>query len=551
MSDPRASNPSGSADDTLLGPATAEVRQSARIAGLKDFETPTLEQVERRRYELIGVVFAIIVVLTAGLAILSIPDMVELPGWLGELGTAGTLVRVLVVVLAAAFGLYIWEKERHLGKLSRSLVNERVLSAALSNRLKEISSLSEAGKAVVSSLELEDVLDIILNAAFDLLEADEGSVMLVEAEELVVAAGTGHAEAYVSSRHPLTEGLSGYVARNREPLVIEGRPSRTEFGEDLPERERSVLSAISVPLEAKGELLGVLNLNVVDGSRQSDPFNEYDLRALSLFGEHAAMAIRHARALRKERDLRTRVAELDRIRAELVGSMTHDLKTPLTTILGSAKLLLRHAERVDAERRTEILGSIEHQAERLLQLIERLLDAARAQSSYPLTSGPLELVSHVEPIVLAYGSAHERRIVLEREHDRVQAFGDPDALEQIVANLLDNAVKYTTPEATIWVRLAQRGSLAEVNIADDGPGIPLEEQGDLFEAFRRGGAGRGAGVGLGLFIVANLVHAMQGDVWVRSEPPHGATFTFTLPTEAPEPDGENEAAGAVREAEEP
>jgi signal transduction histidine kinase len=425
-------------------------------------------------------------------------------------------------------------------------VNERVLSAALSNRLKEISALTEAGKAVVSFLELEDVLNVILNAASELLEADEGSVLLVEGEELLVAAATGHASQFLGERRPIDRGLGGYVAASREPVLIDGDVPSREFGESLIDPQRAIASAASVPLEAKGQLLGVLNLNVVTGDRR---FTEYDLRALTLFGEHAAMAIRHARALRKERELRTRVAELDRIRAELVGTMTHDLKTPLTTILGSAKLLLRRYDTVDEERRTELIASIERQSQRLLGLIERLLDAARSQARYPIVPGLVDVLSHIELLATSYASAHDRRVLIERSGDTVQAFVDPDALEQIVANLLENAVRHTPEDTTITIRVWSADGRAKVSVADDGPGIPEADLPFLFEPFRRGNQRpEGTGVGLGLFIVANLCRAMGGDVAVDSTVGEGTTFTFDLPAErGSEVDGV-EPAGLKEEA---
>lgn len=523
--------------DLTAGGPSAEVQRAARIAGLRDFETPSLEQVERRRFELLGITFLFLVVLAIVVAIL--PSFFDLPRWFEGIGAAGSALRALVVLIAAAFAVYVLEKERYLGRLSRALVNERVLSAALANRLKEISSLTEAGRAVLSILELEDVLRVILNAAFDLLEADEGSVLLVEGEELAVAAATGHAEQFLGSKRPIAAGLGGYVARNREPLLIEGKPNLEDFGGLLHPREQRIVSAMSVPLEAKGELLGVLNLNITDSERR---FNEYDLRALTLFGEHAAMAIRHARVLHKERELRAQMVELDRIRAELVGSITHDLKTPLTSIVGSAKLLLTRFESIASDRREDLLESIEWQAQRLLLLIERLLEAARSQSSYPLTSGPVDLVQHVEALVVTYSSAHDRHIAVEKESRRVEAYGDPDAVEQIVANLLENAVKYTPAGTPIRIRLSASDGDAVIAVSDEGPGIPSEIQGRLFEPFQRGLEG-GTGVGLGLFIVANLVRAMGGEVTLTSEAGRGATFRVTLPvragsTESPERVGE-------------
>ena len=513
---------------TSASTADEHVRRTARIAGLRDFETPTLEQIERRRYELLGLTFALILALVVALA--AATSYLDIPNFLSGLGRTGIAIRALVVLLLVSFGGYVWEKERHLGRLSRVLVNERVLSAALTNRLKEISSLSEAGKAVVSMLELEDVLNVILDGASDLLEADEGSVQLLEGDELVVAAAAGHAQRYIGSRRSVMEGLAGYVARTREPLLIEGRPDMTDYGAVAHDREKHIESAISVPLEATDDLLGILNLNVTSGDRR---YNEYDLRALRLFGEHAAMAIRHARALRRERELRGQIAELDRLRAELVGSMTHDLKTPLTTILGSAKLLQRRVNDLDEAKRGEVVDAIVRQSDRLLSLIERLLDAARSQTRASLNPVRIDIVPVIDRVCAAYGHAHGRDVTVEKETEPLFAYADPDAVEQVLANLLENAMKHA-PEATaVGVRARREAGGAEVVVADNGPGIPADIRTSLFEAYTQGES-HGRGVGLGLFIVSSLVTGMGGRVSVESEPGSGTLFRVWLPGEGTE-----------------
>ena len=127
--------------------------------------------------------------------------------------------RVGLVLLTLAFALYVLEKEVHLRRLTRLLLDERVLTAALSNRLKELAALVTVGKAVNSVLNLTQVLDIILSSALELLGADGGSIMLLdEPDELVAVCvrGNSHAE---GARLPVGEGIAGFVAEHREPLL--------------------------------------------------------------------------------------------------------------------------------------------------------------------------------------------------------------------------------------------------------------------------------------------------------------------------------------------
>lgn len=506
--------------------AEDELKRAARVAGLRGFVVPTLERIDRRRVELLGLTFVVLIFLAAGTVLL--PFVEEVPTWFFDANAALPFVRIGLVLLIFGFMVYVIDKERQLRKLSKYVINEQVLGAALSNRLKELSLLSEAGKAVSSTLELEDVLHVILNAASELLESDEGSVMLVEGDELVVAAAHGHPQLFVGARQSLDHGIAGYVARTREPLLLEGGSGGGD-GESGAVPAPEILSAMSVPLDVRSELLGVLNLNVRDGSRR---YTEYELRALGLFGEHAAMAIRHARTMRREREMRMHVAEIDRLRTELVGSMAHDLKTPLTSILGVAKLLAERAGDIDEQKQKDFLLSIRRQAERLLTQIERLLDAARSQAQHlPLEPAPLDVPRLLEDTAQSFRNAFGRAITVEAPH-RVQAFADSTAFEQVVANLLENAVKHTPADAQVKVSVDVQGPMVRVTVRDDGPGIAPELIPDLFVPFRRG-SDRGSGTGLGLFVVANLVRAMGGEISVDSEPGRGTAFTFTLPVYPP------------------
>jgi signal transduction histidine kinase len=134
---------------------------------------------------------------------------------------------------------------------------------------------------------------------------------------------------------------------------------------------------------------------------------------------------------------------------------------------------------------------------------------------------------------------------MDKAAARIEAFADPDAVEQVVANLLENAVKHTPAGTPIHVRVTEESGYAVLVVRDEGPGVPVEERATLFEPFRRGREEKGSGVGLGLFIVANLVRSMGGTVEVSGEQGEGAVFTVRLPSEPPSqaPDALERAGG--------
>jgi diguanylate cyclase (GGDEF)-like protein len=259
----------------------AVVRHEAQIVGLKHIDVPTLEDVEHRRLHLWIVMVVIVLATTAG--------MVGVSLW-GDSEHNESLLTFGVLGLVAGFCAYSIEKELHLRRLTKVLVDERVLVTALASRLEELSVLLDAGQAMNAVLELEEVLRRILDNALDLLGASDGSVLLADDEtKLLRAVCVRGNEAARDAVVPFGTGIAGRVAETLESLLIQG---------DLDSgRAHHPHSAMSVPLVHRGELLGVLNVNAA----HDRTFDEYDLRALSLFGEHAASAIANARLYEQER----------------------------------------------------------------------------------------------------------------------------------------------------------------------------------------------------------------------------------------------------------
>ena len=301
------------------------LEREARIVGIKDFSTPTLEAVDRRRSQLWTVAFSGLVCLAAAVALLT-------SGAGHRLGFANGLgFRIGTVVLVVALAVYVMEKERHLRRLAKLLVDERVLGAALSNRLKELAMLYEAGKAMNSVLVVDEVLQLILSSAFELLGASSGSIMLLGDDgELVVVCRAGKAS---GAPIELGGGIVSRVARDREPLLVQGIVS--EKGHQETD------SAVCVPLLHRGTVLGVINVIGAAGHT----YSEYDLRAVSLFAEHAAIAVANARLYEAERALS----------AELSHQVVHD---PLTGAANRVLITDRLAHALARVRRKESIVAV-------------------------------------------------------------------------------------------------------------------------------------------------------------------------------------------------
>ena len=495
-----------------------EFSETARIVGIRDFATPSLEAVERRRSELWVLAFLAMCVLAIGLVLVTLSGEID--------GRAQQMVRQPVfrlALLTATLGLtaYVLEKERHLRRLTKLLLEERVLTAALSNRLKELATLCEVGKAVNSVLALEDVMEIILRSALELLEGRSGSIMMRDHDELEVLCEQGNTAAR-NARVRIGEGVAGQVAARREPVLIRGKVA-AGVGPDGQARAVPVQSAVCVPLVNRDELLGVLNVN---GTTER-PFTEYDLRALSLFAEHAAMSIANSRLYEAERDHVAQLMELDRMKSDFVATVSHELRTPLTSILGCTRTLQR--KEVPTEVANEFLHMIERQGTRLLNMVEDILDMQRTVVAETVSCRPIDMGMLLDEVTRLQGLAG-RKVALYASRGLI-AMGEPDGLQRVFTNLIDNAFSHGGGEVEVEaVPATLNGHPAvEVAVLDRGPGVPADDREAVFERFKRGRDAFSPGMGLGLYLVRSLVDVMGGEVSVHDRPGGGAAFRVVLP----------------------
>jgi two-component system, OmpR family, phosphate regulon sensor histidine kinase PhoR len=229
----------------------------------------------------------------------------------------------------------------------------------------------------------------------------------------------------------------------------------------------------------------------------------------------------------------TRLKQLERTRQEFVANVSHELRTPLSLIKGYVETLLDGAKD-NSEISTKFLQTIDRNAERLRLLIEDLLTISELESGrLKLNQHPLQLRTLIEKILSDFRApALAKDIQLVDQAGELTVWADAARLEQVLCNLVDNAIKYGRNNGTVTVRAVPVGEQAEVSVADDGPGIPSEALERVFERFYRVDKARSreqGGTGLGLSIVKHIVHGHGGRVWAKSQLGQGTTFFFTLP----------------------
>ncbi|MGH2728280.1 MAG: ATP-binding protein [Actinomycetota bacterium] len=232
--------------------------------------------------------------------------------------------------------------------------------------------------------------------------------------------------------------------------------------------------------------------------------------------------------------------DTERMKKHFLATVSHELRTPLTPIMGFAKFLLRRDD-VPADARRDALSAIVERAEHMQRLVEDLLLASSIDEGDALNlharKEPIDVSEIVDGAVRSIRASHPEREIVVEEQEPTLASGDKLRLRQVLANLLDNAIKYSPPESTVRVLIRRDGTRALVSIVDHGRGIPSDRFEDIFRKFRRledPDRMETGGAGLGLFIVDQLVRAMGGRVEVTSRVGHGSTFTILIPAMAPQ-----------------
>jgi PAS domain S-box-containing protein len=231
---------------------------------------------------------------------------------------------------------------------------------------------------------------------------------------------------------------------------------------------------------------------------------------------------------------------VEQLKSGFVSTVSHELRAPLTSIYGFAETLLREDVAFgEAERRT-FLGYIASEAQRLTGIVDALLSVARVEAGdLQVQLAPTDLRDVVSEVVTSAERelADGHRFVVDVPAEPLAAAADREKVRQILANLVDNALKFSPDGGTVTVAARRTRDGVQVRVVDEGSGVPPSEQERIFRKFYRADAGgrESGGTGLGLFIARGLASAMGGRLWVDSESSRGSCFVFELPTAATEP----------------
>jgi len=343
---------------------------------------------------------------------------------------------------------------------------------------------------------------------------------------------------------------AGAVIRTGDPMLAADVPD--ELLETAAQNEEHLellrrlapRSSLVVPLQARGRTMGALALATTDPSARR--YDEDDLALVQELAGRAALLVDNARLYREAR-------AATRARDEMLAVVSHDLRSPLNTIMAGCEVL---GQSPPEERRARIRDSLRRAAREMNRLLEDLLDVSRLEhGDLALQVEPVEIWALVGDVMSLHEPIAEERSI-RLDHHVAPGLGwitgDHGRLQQALSNLLGNALKFTPPGGEVIVSARSENATVRIEVTDTGPGIPIEQQPRLFDRFWRGDHESGCGVGLGLAIARGIAELHHGAIEVESRLGEGSRFTLVLPaspgsaTSGPRSGAADASSAAVR-----
>jgi signal transduction histidine kinase len=412
---------------------------------------------------------------------------------------------------------------------------------------EQLALLHRVSETLSASPDMEPTMNAVLAAVASVLPFDTGTLFLLDKlDRLQVRAAWGYEVAMEHLRSfEVGEGVVGWVVQNRVPSIV-GDSDMDQRFQPL-EGGRSSRSMLAVPIMVGDRVLGALTLV---RRAPAEQFTDSELVLVATVGNSAAVALENARLYEQERALALRLEEVnqlygkeaeileklgeyDRLYTSVVATVSHELKTPLMGIRGFAQMI-RDGD-VDAAEARDFASEIHENAVRLSLYAEQILqEDAVHHGRLRLDIREVRLRQLVAQVVRSLRAtvSNRHRLVNDVTDEIPLVKGDPDKINQILVNLINNAIKYSPDGGEVRISARTAGKEVELSVDDEGMGIPEDAQKRIFDRFYRveSGETRGiSGTGLGLSIVQGLVELHGGRIWVESRKPQGSRFTFSLP----------------------
>lgn len=415
--------------------------------------------------------------------------------------------------------------------ISQLLVRIRLRTSEALLRGRQTETLYRLSVALIRDSELDSILQAIVERVVEVFDLNAAAALLRAGERLQSGAETG-ARLDLTDRNLLS--VARHAIEQGRPIGVGTRRVRVRASGPAPPKSTTPHELLVVPIMTAERALGVL---VVARERGRRPFDDEESRLLGTFANQAALAIERS-LLEEQRARAELLARTDELKTALLSAVSHDLRTPLASIKASVTTLMQPDVVLSDEDRYELLVAIDEESDRLNRLVANLLDLSRIEA------GALKPVREWYPIAQIVREAADRCELLLGDHplsiaapDTLLVDVDYVMIAEVLANLIENAAKYSPPAAPIAITAELAGDLVEVRVSDVGVGVAAGEEERIFDKFYRVEArNRPLGSGIGLAICKGFVEAHGGRIWVERNPSGGSTFAFIVPA-APENSG--------------
>jgi len=418
-----------------------------------------------------------------------------------------------------------------------SLANERAAEAEglrdqLGRRVDLLDATNRCARALGSSLEIEEAFAAFIRELRGVIPFDRTAIILADDGSARVIAAAGAAAETVfppGTRRPVAGSLL-HEGTTRGQLVYRVDMSDLRYPEEEDFVALGLRCRLAAPLIVGPRSVGMISLV----REQPGSFTPDEIEFVSLLGRFLGSTVQNIRAYEAERATVEELRRLSAMRADFVALVSHELRSPMAAVIGSAKTLRRRWRELTPEQRESFLALIDHETNRLADLVADVLDTSRIESgqfSYTFSDVDVgELV--LESAAAAESGQDEIKIRSNIHRPLPLVRGDRDRLRQVLTNLLDNAVKYSPAGEAVDVEAVADNGRITVEVRDSGPGISPKDHALVFEKFGRvTGDQAKPGTGLGLFIARSIAQAHGGTLEVRSRDGHGSAFALELPVE--------------------
>ena len=414
--------------------------------------------------------------------------------------------------------------------------HEEILRRKVERATDRMATLYEAGKAMSLSLSLQSTCEVVVAQAARITGARASLLFLHDqaSDDYSAEAAFGvPEERYRPLRFSMGIGYHGQVVQNAQATTVTDLEEAVGVEEILATLRAN--SAVIVPLTSNEAVIGTIT--VLDREPGGE-FSSDDQEVLKMLASQAAIAIQNA-------ILYERTKELDRLKSEFVAVVSHEVRTPLTSIKGSLELLGDDRFHKLPPPQRELLGICQANAERLITLINDILDFSKLESSkLSLNIERVEIGRVLTEVTenirsLAAGKGIQIEVKIDPSSGKVDA--DPMRIGQVATNLIGNAIKFSPENGRIEVFASGDESQVTLSVKDYGRGISARDLNRLFQRFAQLDSSttrKAGGTGLGLVISKGIVEQHGGKIWVESAEGQGSTFSFSLPRVRPEGPGQ-------------